>query len=88
MAEPAGDLGHVPTCPQPGAEPEQGSDWPRSLLCPAASMVPQRKGDLASVVLRALLTGICVSMLNACLAGRSLPLPAGPGGAEEGQAEG
>ncbi|NXX15787.1 S28A2 protein, partial [Podargus strigoides] len=34
-----------------------------------ASMVPQRKGDLASVVLRALLTGICVSMLNACLAG-------------------
>ncbi|NWH69585.1 S28A2 protein, partial [Piaya cayana] len=34
-----------------------------------ASMVPQRKGDLASVVLRALLTGICVSLLNACLAG-------------------
>ncbi|NXW48230.1 S28A1 protein, partial [Nyctiprogne leucopyga] len=34
-----------------------------------ASMVPQRKGDLASMVLRALLTGICVSMLNACLAG-------------------
>ncbi|KFO80866.1 Sodium/nucleoside cotransporter 1, partial [Cuculus canorus] len=34
-----------------------------------ASMVPQRKGDLASTVLRALLTGICVSMLNACLAG-------------------
>uniref|UniRef100_A0A8B9Z7J7 Sodium/nucleoside cotransporter n=1 Tax=Buteo japonicus TaxID=224669 RepID=A0A8B9Z7J7_9AVES len=34
-----------------------------------SSMVPQRKGDLASVVLRALLTGCCVSMLNACLAG-------------------
>ncbi|XP_057278081.1 sodium/nucleoside cotransporter 1-like isoform X6 [Pezoporus wallicus] len=34
-----------------------------------ASMVPQRKGDLASIVLRALLTGTCVSMLNACLAG-------------------
>ncbi|XP_068814561.1 sodium/nucleoside cotransporter 2 isoform X2 [Struthio camelus] len=33
------------------------------------SMVPQRKGDFASLVLRALLTGICVSMLNACLAG-------------------
>ncbi|XP_030313053.1 sodium/nucleoside cotransporter 2 isoform X2 [Calypte anna] len=33
------------------------------------SMVPQRKSDLASVVLRALLTGFCVSMLNACLAG-------------------
>ncbi|KAM9270514.1 sodium/nucleoside cotransporter 1-like [Cariama cristata] len=34
-----------------------------------ASMVPQRKSDLASIVLRALLTGTCVSMLNACLAG-------------------
>ncbi|XP_061205816.1 sodium/nucleoside cotransporter 1-like isoform X6 [Neopsephotus bourkii] len=34
-----------------------------------ASMVPQRKGDLAAIVLRALLTGTCVSMLNACLAG-------------------
>ncbi|KAM6196117.1 sodium/nucleoside cotransporter 1-like [Sarcoramphus papa] len=34
-----------------------------------ASMVPHRKGDLASIVLRALLTGTCVSMLNACLAG-------------------
>ncbi|NXN97738.1 S28A1 protein, partial [Rhinopomastus cyanomelas] len=33
------------------------------------SMVPHRKGDIASVVLRALLAGICVSMLNACLAG-------------------
>uniref|UniRef100_A0A8B9MTE0 Concentrative nucleoside transporter C-terminal domain-containing protein n=1 Tax=Accipiter nisus TaxID=211598 RepID=A0A8B9MTE0_9AVES len=44
-----------------------------------ASMVPQRKGDLASVVLRALLTGCCVSMLNACLAGRSLPTASGVG---------
>uniref|UniRef100_A0A8B9Z5Y3 Concentrative nucleoside transporter C-terminal domain-containing protein n=1 Tax=Buteo japonicus TaxID=224669 RepID=A0A8B9Z5Y3_9AVES len=42
-----------------------------------SSMVPQRKGDLASVVLRALLTGCCVSMLNACLAGRSLPTASG-----------
>ncbi|NXG16737.1 S28A1 protein, partial [Grallaria varia] len=33
------------------------------------SMAPERKSDFASVVLRALLTGICVSMLNACLAG-------------------
>ncbi|NWV09432.1 S28A1 protein, partial [Ptilonorhynchus violaceus] len=33
------------------------------------SLAPHRKGDFASVVLRALLTGICVSMLNACLAG-------------------
>lgn len=36
-------------------------------------MVPERKGDFATVVLRSLLTGMCVSMLNACLAGRSLP---------------
>ncbi|KAJ7411006.1 Sodium/nucleoside cotransporter 1 [Willisornis vidua] len=34
-----------------------------------SSMAPNRKSDFASVVLRALLTGICVSMLNACLAG-------------------
>ncbi|NXL94172.1 S28A1 protein, partial [Alectura lathami] len=32
-------------------------------------MVPHRKSELASIVLRALLTGICVSMLNSCLAG-------------------
>uniref|UniRef100_A0A8C3BGC2 Sodium/nucleoside cotransporter n=1 Tax=Cairina moschata TaxID=8855 RepID=A0A8C3BGC2_CAIMO len=32
------------------------------------SLVPHRKSDFASVVLRALLTGICVSMLNSCLA--------------------
>uniref|UniRef100_A0A803Y7G9 Sodium/nucleoside cotransporter n=1 Tax=Meleagris gallopavo TaxID=9103 RepID=A0A803Y7G9_MELGA len=34
------------------------------------SMVPHRKSELASIVLRALLTGICVSMLNSCLAAR------------------
>uniref|UniRef100_A0A8C9NUM9 Solute carrier family 28 member 2 n=1 Tax=Serinus canaria TaxID=9135 RepID=A0A8C9NUM9_SERCA len=34
-----------------------------------SSLVPQRKSDFASVVLRALFTGMCVSMLNACLAG-------------------
>ncbi|NXP21427.1 S28A1 protein, partial [Scytalopus superciliaris] len=33
------------------------------------SMAPERKGDFASMVLRSLLTGMCVSMLNACLAG-------------------
>ncbi|NWQ83598.1 S28A2 protein, partial [Columbina picui] len=47
----------------------QGSDSPWSLLRPAASLAPERKGDFASIVLRALFTGICVSMLNACLAG-------------------
>ncbi|EMP30172.1 Sodium/nucleoside cotransporter 1 [Chelonia mydas] len=34
-----------------------------------ASMVPQRKSEFASIVLRALLTGACVSMLNACVSG-------------------
>ncbi|XP_026565594.1 sodium/nucleoside cotransporter 2 isoform X3 [Pseudonaja textilis] len=33
------------------------------------SMAPQRKGDFSSIVLRALLTGSCVSLINACLAG-------------------
>ncbi|NXI68598.1 S28A1 protein, partial [Anseranas semipalmata] len=33
------------------------------------SIVPERKSNFASIVLRALLTGICVSMLNSCLAG-------------------
>ncbi|KAJ6664115.1 hypothetical protein lerEdw1_008330 [Lerista edwardsae] len=33
------------------------------------SMVPQRKGEFSSIVLRALFTGACVSMINACLAG-------------------
>ncbi|KYO21461.1 sodium/nucleoside cotransporter 1 [Alligator mississippiensis] len=33
------------------------------------SMVPQRKSDFASIVLRALFTGACVSILNACVAG-------------------
>ncbi|XP_040426279.1 sodium/nucleoside cotransporter 1-like isoform X1 [Cygnus olor] len=39
------------------------------ILGSLTSLVPHRKGDFASVVLRALLTGICVSMLNSCLAG-------------------
>ncbi|XP_062998714.1 sodium/nucleoside cotransporter 2 [Elgaria multicarinata webbii] len=33
------------------------------------SMAPQRKGEFSSVVLRALFTGACVSLINACLAG-------------------
>ncbi|NWI84361.1 S28A1 protein, partial [Pitta sordida] len=33
------------------------------------AMAPNRKGDFASMVMRALITGICVTMLNACLAG-------------------
>ncbi|XP_075432184.1 sodium/nucleoside cotransporter 2-like isoform X4 [Ascaphus truei] len=34
-----------------------------------ASMAPERKGDFAKVVLRALMTGVCVSFVNACVAG-------------------
>ncbi|XP_064422131.1 sodium/nucleoside cotransporter 1 [Latimeria chalumnae] len=34
-----------------------------------SSMAPHRKRDLANTVLRALLTGACVSMINACIAG-------------------
>ncbi|XP_008060278.1 sodium/nucleoside cotransporter 1 isoform X1 [Carlito syrichta] len=33
------------------------------------SMVPQRKSDFSQIVLRALLTGACVSLVNACVAG-------------------
>ncbi|KAF5927315.1 hypothetical protein HPG69_017792 [Diceros bicornis minor] len=33
------------------------------------SMVPQRKSDFSQVVLRALCTGACVSLVNACVAG-------------------
>ncbi|XP_018423138.1 PREDICTED: sodium/nucleoside cotransporter 1, partial [Nanorana parkeri] len=34
-----------------------------------SSMAPQRKSDLAKVVVRALMTGACVSFVNACIAG-------------------
>ncbi|XP_060545432.1 sodium/nucleoside cotransporter 1-like [Pantherophis guttatus] len=33
------------------------------------SMAPQRKGEFSSIVVRALLTGACVSLINACIAG-------------------
>lgn len=33
-------------------------------------MALERKGDLAKVVVRALMTGACVSFVNACVAGR------------------
>ncbi|XP_042331579.1 sodium/nucleoside cotransporter 2 isoform X2 [Sceloporus undulatus] len=33
------------------------------------SMAPQRKSEFSSIVLRALFTGACVSLINACLAG-------------------
>ncbi|XP_068128701.1 sodium/nucleoside cotransporter 1 [Hyperolius riggenbachi] len=34
-----------------------------------SSMAPERKSDLAKVVVRALMTGACVSFVNACIAG-------------------
>lgn len=39
----------------------------------AASMAPQRKGDFSQIVLRALCTGTCVSLVNACVAGECGP---------------
>lgn len=44
---------------------------------PAASMAPQRKSDFSQIVLRALCTGACVSLVNACVAGEPLPGRAG-----------
>ncbi|XP_049639885.1 sodium/nucleoside cotransporter 1 [Suncus etruscus] len=41
------------------------------------SMAPHRKGDFSSIVLRALLTGAFVSLVNACVAG-VLYMPRGP----------
>lgn len=41
--------------------------WVFSLL--KASICPSRKGDVSSVVLRAMITGTCVSLVNACIAG-------------------
>ncbi|XP_048024859.1 sodium/nucleoside cotransporter 1 isoform X2 [Megalobrama amblycephala] len=34
-----------------------------------SSICPQKKGDISSLVLRALFTGTCVSLINACIAG-------------------
>lgn len=36
-------------------------------------MAPQRKSDFSQIVLRALCTGACVSLVNACVAGEPLP---------------
>lgn len=35
-----------------------------------ASICPSRKGDISALVFRALLTGTCVSLLNASIAGK------------------
>ncbi|XP_048185833.1 sodium/nucleoside cotransporter 1 isoform X2 [Perognathus longimembris pacificus] len=41
------------------------------------SLAPQRRSDFSQIVLRALLTGACVSLVNACVAG-VLYVPRGP----------
>uniref|UniRef100_A0A8C5GRR8 Sodium/nucleoside cotransporter n=1 Tax=Gouania willdenowi TaxID=441366 RepID=A0A8C5GRR8_GOUWI len=35
-----------------------------------ASICPSRKGDISSLVLRAMITGTCVSLVNSCIAGK------------------
>lgn len=40
-----------------------------SLAPPAASLAPQRRSDFSQIVLRALITGAFVSLVNACVAG-------------------
>ncbi|KAM9586172.1 sodium/nucleoside cotransporter 1 isoform 2-T2 [Trichechus inunguis] len=42
--------------------------WLNLYLIPA-SLVPQRKSDFSQIVLRALFSGACVSLVNACVAG-------------------
>ena len=49
------------------------SSGPEPSCPPAASMAPQRKSDFSQIVLRALCTGACVSLVNACVAGECRP---------------
>lgn len=37
-----------------------------------AAICPPRRGDISSLVLRAMITGTCVSLVNACIAGKSV----------------
>lgn len=46
----------------------------------AASMAPQRKSDFSQIVLRALCTGTCVSLVNACVAGECWSVQGGTPG--------
>uniref|UniRef100_A0A8C6QUF7 Sodium/nucleoside cotransporter n=1 Tax=Nannospalax galili TaxID=1026970 RepID=A0A8C6QUF7_NANGA len=48
-----------------------------SLASFAASLVPQRRSDFSKIVIRALITGAFVSLVNACVAG-ILYVPRGP----------
>uniref|UniRef100_A0A7N6AZ07 Sodium/nucleoside cotransporter n=1 Tax=Anabas testudineus TaxID=64144 RepID=A0A7N6AZ07_ANATE len=44
----------------------------KSLCLSKASICPSRRGDISSLVLRAMITGTCVSLINACIAGQSV----------------
>lgn len=44
--------------------------WRRLFSFIKASICPSRRGDVSSLVLRAMLTGTCVSLVNACIAGK------------------
>lgn len=45
-------------------------EWPNCFLSQKASICPPRRGDISSLVLRAMITGTCVSLVNACIAGK------------------
>lgn len=51
----------------------EGLPGPQHPCLLAASMAPQRKSDFSRIVLRALCTGTCVSLANACVAGECRP---------------
>lgn len=42
----------------------------KCFLSHQASICPPRRGDISSMVLRAMITGTCVSLVNACIAGK------------------
>lgn len=45
-------------------------EWPKCFLSHKASICPPRRSDISSMVLRAMITGTCVSLVNACIAGK------------------
>lgn len=46
-----------------------GNDRLKCFPSHKASICPPRRGDISSMVLRAMITGTCVSLVNACIAG-------------------
>lgn len=58
-------------CPAPGYS-LSNDFWHRVLSFLKASICPSRKRDVSSLVLRAMITGTCVSLVNASIAGKSV----------------